>query len=131
MQRRTRRHLAGGTTMAATPRRGFTLVELVVVIAILALLIGPPLPAVQKGREAAGRAKCANNLKQIALACLHYESAHSYLPPGGGAFGDADQGSLHVHILPYMEQDNLYREIRRFPNIRTALAGGVLPRTFP
>src|SRR5262249_4019084 len=115
MQRRTRRHLAGGTTMAATPRRRPTLGGLLWVMAIIAVLIGLLLPAVQKVREAAGHAKCANNLKQIALACLHYESAHSYLPPGGGAFGDADQGSLHVHILPYMEQDNLYREIRRFP----------------
>ena len=117
--------------MAATRRPGFTLIELLVVIAIIAVLIGLLLPAVQKVREAAGRAKCQNNLKQIALACLHYESAHGYLPPGGGAFGVADQGSLHVHILPYMEQDNLYREIRRFRNIREARAAGVLPRTFP
>ncbi len=111
-------------------RRGFTLIELLVVIAIIATLIGLLLPAVQKVRESASRAKCQNNLKQLGLACLAYEATHRLLPPGGSNFSD-DQGSLHVHILPYMEQENLYREIRRFPNISRALAGGVLPRTFP
>jgi prepilin-type N-terminal cleavage/methylation domain-containing protein/prepilin-type processing-associated H-X9-DG protein len=76
-------------------QRAFTLVELLVVIAIIGILVALLLPAIQSAREAARRAQCKNHLRQIAIACLNFESAQKAFPAGGWGFrwmGDPDRG---------------------------------------
>ena len=98
-------------------RRAFTLVEVLVVIAIIGVLVALLLPAVQSSRDAARRAQCANNLKQVGLALLGYEGGHKTLPPGYvsayNATGD-DTGpgwGWCAYILPQMEETAIYRTI--------------------
>src|SRR6476659_5283510 len=95
------------------PRRSaaFTLIELLVVLAIIAVLIGLLLPAVQKVRWAAARTQSTNHLKQLALACHAFHDSNSFLPFNGSVSAtraDCTSGSWAYQILPYLEQQLLY-----------------------
>lgn len=92
--------------MVKNRRVAFTLVELLVVIAIIGILIALLLPAVQAAREAARRMQCTNNLKQVGLAILNYESDFGVLPPGGLENATYYGTSWWVRILPYVEAGN-------------------------
>jgi len=99
-------------------RKAFTLIELLVVIAIIAVLIALLLPAVQSAREAARRAQCTNNLKQIGLALHNYISSNDAVPPAMimyslclGSFDCGQHHSALSRILPFMEQNAIYNSI--------------------
>ncbi len=110
-------------------RRGFTIVELLVAIAIIGVLVGLLLPAVQSARESARRAACVNHQKQLALAILNFEQAHRRLPPGRIGCDDTGDTSTidvcpqglsadkktaasgFVSILPQLEQQALYDQL--------------------
>jgi prepilin-type N-terminal cleavage/methylation domain-containing protein len=127
--------------ISANRRHGFTLVELLVVIAIIGVLVALLLPAVQAAREAARRSQCSNNLKQLGLAALNFESAQGAFPEGvhpekwrsdgalrqvGSNHGDASIGWGGL-ILPYIEQSSLgaqYKSIPRYPDYNWETAAG-------
>jgi prepilin-type N-terminal cleavage/methylation domain-containing protein/prepilin-type processing-associated H-X9-DG protein len=91
-------------TATRRPRPGFTLVELLVAVAIIATLIGLLLPAVQTARESARRSSCANNLRQFGIAMLNYESGRRQFPPTGTRNSGTAGWSLHARLLPYAEE---------------------------
>jgi type II secretory pathway pseudopilin PulG len=98
--------------MVASPRRpGFTLFQLLIVLALLALLLALLLPAVQRARQAAVRAKCANNQKQLVLAIHNINDVYeSKLPPAVGEWQGNPPGTLFYHMLPFIEQEPLYKQ---------------------
>src|SRR5437667_12747691 len=93
-------------------RAAFTLMELLVVIAVIGILVGLLLPAVQRARDAANRTQSLNNLKQMSLACIQCNDNYHVLPPGVGWFPrftgnpgpPSNQGTVFYFLLPYLEQ---------------------------
>jgi len=100
--------------MKRPPLHGFTLVELLAVIAIIGVLIGLLLPAIQSARETARRAICQNHLHQLGLALHGYYSTHEYFPPGYSATADNfwyPHWSWSSYVLPYLEEGGVYNSL--------------------
>jgi len=127
-----------------TAAGAFTLIELLVVIAIIAVLISLLLPAVQSAREAARRAQCVNNLKQMALAAHNYESAAGSFPMGNRAYAKAYPGastpcevylghSAFTYLMPYLEGGNTYNVfnlVRPYNSLSNLTEGLIKTATF-
>ncbi len=114
-------------TQAQAGRRGFTLIELLVVIAIIAILIALLLPAVQQAREAARRASCSNNLKQLGLALHNYHDAHRVFPPGSILRDTNQTYGWGTFILPQIEQSSLFEQISPGDDTKGLAMGSTLP----
>jgi type II secretory pathway pseudopilin PulG len=115
--------------MKNSTRSAFTLFQLLVVLAILAILFGLLLPAIAKVRAAAARLQSQNNMKQIALACHNYHDTFGVMPPGD----DENHYSAAARLLPFLEQDNLYKLIdftKPSGDPANAPVRGVLIKTF-
>ena len=93
--------------LTAGKSRGFTLVELLVTIAIIGMLVGLLLPAVQQARESARKMLCSNNMRQTGLAILNYESQMKYFPGMGSSQKEMCGFSVQAKILPFMEQEGV------------------------
>jgi prepilin-type N-terminal cleavage/methylation domain-containing protein len=121
--------------------RGFTLVELLLVVAIIGVLIALLLPAIHKVREASAAAQCTNNLKQICLACHSYHTAHGKLPPGylgpssqnhapnfWAFLGEGQGAGTLAFLLPFLEQDAIYDALDNVTNFAVPpFSGPALP----
>lgn len=125
--------------MLSPSRRAFTLIELLVVMAIIAILIGMILPAVQRAREAAARSKCQNNLKQIGVAMHNYHSRMDCLPPGFTSFVQPDDTnspngpgwSWAAHLLNDLEQPGLFNQIDFSRSIMNPVHNSVRTQSIP
>ncbi len=123
---------------AASRRVAFTLVEVLVVIAIIAILVGLLLPAVQQARSSAQRTQCANNLKQIGLACHNSHDLKGRFPPGYTASGPYVDGDMDTapgwgwgsYLLPFLEQETVFNQIDFSKPIQSSAAAQTVVAAF-
>lgn len=119
----------------AQKRTGFTLVELLVVIAVIGVLIALLLPAVQAAREAARRSQCSNNLKQIGLAVHSYENAFKSFPPSimwkGGGSDPPGEWSTAARVMPFIEELNTFKRIDFTKGYGDATNAAIRPTRLP
>jgi prepilin-type N-terminal cleavage/methylation domain-containing protein len=121
----------GRTARYGASRAGFTITELLVVIAVIGILVALALPAIGSARAAARRAHCTNNLKQLSLAAHLHENAHGHLPSGGWGvhwvgirdrgFGVNQPGGWSYSILPFLEMRNLYEQAPSSDEVGSAI----------
>ncbi len=116
---------AAANPVAGAALAGFTLVELLVVMAIVGILVSLLLPAIQAAREAGQRMQCSNQLRQLALAAHNYHATWNTFPPGVD-HATSNKTSLFVIMLPYIEKGAFYRQWIQPGADRTTLAGTVL-----
>ena len=116
--------------------QGFTLVELLVVLAVIGILMSLLMPAVQQAREAARRSVCKSQLRQLALGLHNYHDAHSILPPGSIVLGPGETTTLSgwgwgAMLLPYYEQMSLYSKIDFETGLQSGRTGACLEVSWP